>query len=50
MLDGTRIPTSAIWNLHEAGYSDDQIIYEYPRLSQADIAAALAFERARREG
>src|SRR5438105_3945346 len=32
VLAGTRIPTSAIWSFHEAGYSVEQIIDEYPRL------------------
>lgn len=47
VVDGTRIPTSAIWSFHKAGYSDSAIIEEYPRLTQADVHAAIAFERKR---
>jgi uncharacterized protein (DUF433 family) len=47
VVAGTRIPTSAIWNFHQAGYSVDTIIREYPRLTQADVEAALDFERGR---
>lgn len=48
VIDGTRIPTSAVWNLSEGGYSVDDIIREYPRLSANDVAAALEFERKRK--
>jgi uncharacterized protein (DUF433 family) len=44
VIAGTRVPTSAIWNLREAGYSSERIIEEYPRLTEADIVAALRFE------
>jgi uncharacterized protein (DUF433 family) len=47
VLAGTRIPTSAIWNYHEAGYTSNQIIREYPRLTASDIAAAIKFEEPR---
>jgi DNA-binding transcriptional MerR regulator len=42
VIAGTRIPVSAIKNFHDAGYSDRQILREYPDISQADIKAALA--------
>jgi uncharacterized protein (DUF433 family) len=48
VLAGTRIPTSAVWSFHEAGYSAEQIIDEYPRLCEEDIKAAIAFEQRRR--
>ncbi|MGE5597175.1 MAG: DUF433 domain-containing protein, partial [Hyphomicrobiales bacterium] len=48
LLDGTRIPTSAVWNFHEAGYANDEIQREYPRLTLADIEAAIAFEAEKR--
>jgi uncharacterized protein (DUF433 family) len=48
ILAGTRIPTSAVWNFHEDGYSAEQIIYQYPRLTPKDIEAAIAYERQRR--
>ena len=44
VIAGTRVPTSAIWNLREAGYSSKRIIEEYPRLTEADIVAAIRFE------
>lgn len=47
VIAGTRIPTSAVWNFHRAGYSADAIIQEYPRLTSADIFAAIEFERSR---
>jgi uncharacterized protein (DUF433 family)/DNA-binding transcriptional MerR regulator len=48
VIAGTRIPTLAIWNLHEAGFDRNAIIREYPRLVPEDIDAALAFESERR--
>jgi DNA-binding transcriptional MerR regulator len=48
VVAGTRIPTSAIWNLREAGFSTKAIIQEYPRLKAQDIEAALDFEKRRR--
>jgi uncharacterized protein (DUF433 family) len=44
VLAGTRVPTSAVWNLHTAGYDNNAIIREYPVLTSEDIEAALAFE------
>lgn len=46
-LAGTRIPTEAIWNFHEAGYETAAIVKEYPRLTAKDIAAAIEFEAER---
>jgi DNA-binding transcriptional MerR regulator len=48
VVAGTRIPTTAIWNFHEAGYSSSEIIREYPRLKEPDVKAAIEFEHARR--
>lgn len=45
VVAGTRIPTAAIWRFHEAGYSVDQIIGEYPDLTPDDIAAAIERHR-----
>lgn len=47
VVAGTRIPTAAIWHFHEAGYSTAAIIREYPRLTRADVRAAIQFERQR---
>lgn len=44
VVAGTRIPTAAIRRFHEAGYSMDEIIVEYPDLTKSDIQAALAHE------
>lgn len=49
VVAGTRVPTSAIWNLHEAGYSEAAIILEYPRLKLDDVQGALEFEQSRRK-
>jgi uncharacterized protein (DUF433 family) len=45
VLAGTRVPTSAIWNLRAAGYTTEQILREYPRLQPPDVTAAVEFER-----
>lgn len=47
VVAGTRIPTTAIWNLHKAGFSSRAIIREYPRLKLKDIRAAIEFEQKR---
>lgn len=44
VLAGTRIRTGAIWNFHRAGYSTAEILKEYPRLTEKDVEAAIAFE------
>lgn len=47
VVKGTRIPTTAIWNFHDAGYTMAAIIKEYPRLTPADVRAAIKFEKQR---
>jgi uncharacterized protein (DUF433 family) len=49
IIAGTRIPTSSIWSFHRAGFSDQQIIEEYPHLTREDVQAAVAFERDRHQ-
>lgn len=44
ILDGTRIPTQAIWNFHSAGYDTKAILAEYPRLTAKDVQAAVEWE------
>jgi uncharacterized protein (DUF433 family)/DNA-binding transcriptional MerR regulator len=44
VVGGTRIPTAAIKRFKEAGYTDEQIIAEYPDLTARDIRAALIHE------
>ena len=47
VLAGTRIPTIAVWEFHEAGYGTDEILRQYPRLTPLDIDRAIAFEQKR---
>lgn len=42
VVKGTRIPIRAIREFRAAGYTDAQIIHEYPDLTPEDIKAALA--------
>lgn len=44
VIAGTRITVSAVRNFHEAGYSVDAIIEEYPTLTPADVEAALSYD------
>ena len=44
VVAGTRIPTRAIWEFHQAGYTFAQIISEYPQLAEEDIHAAIRYE------
>ncbi len=48
VLAGTRIPTAAVWDFHEAGYGTEAIIDLYPPLTRRDVERALDFERGRR--
>jgi uncharacterized protein (DUF433 family) len=48
VVAGTRIPTQAIWNFHQAGFTAESIICEYPRLTLQDVKAAIDFEDTRR--
>jgi uncharacterized protein (DUF433 family) len=47
VIAGTRIPTAAIWDFHRAGYDTAAILCEYPRLTSADVSAAIAYEQER---
>ena len=46
VVAGTRIPVDAIRSFHEAGYSVEDIIAEYPSLTPRDVEAALADDQA----
>lgn len=46
VVAGTRIPIGAIVEFKGAGYSDEQILREYPSLTRADIKAALKHKKA----
>jgi DNA-binding transcriptional MerR regulator len=48
VLAGTRIPTQAVWNFHQAGFSPEALIHEYPRLTPVDVKAAIEFEASRK--
>lgn len=48
VLAGTRIPTSTIWNFHQAGYDAAGIVEQYPQLTAEDVRTALAYEEQRR--
>jgi uncharacterized protein (DUF433 family) len=47
-VKGTRIPTSVIWEFHEAGRAVEAILREYPTLSREDVLAAISLEGDRR--
>jgi uncharacterized protein (DUF433 family) len=47
VIAGTRIPTKAVWRFHQEGYSNEEIIREYPRLTLDDVRAAIEFETRR---
>lgn len=44
VVAGTRIPTRAIKDFHDAGFSTEKILKEYPTLTRQDVEAALAHE------
>ena len=46
VVAGTRISVGAIQRLAEDGFSVDQIVEEYPRLTKADVQAALKHQTA----
>jgi uncharacterized protein (DUF433 family) len=48
VIAGTRIPTSTIWNYHEDGYKNSEILDQFPHITLNDIAAAIEFEARRR--
>jgi uncharacterized protein (DUF433 family) len=43
VIAGTRIRVRAIKRFHEAGYTVDQIMQEYPDLTEEDVRAALEY-------
>lgn len=46
VFSGTRIHVDSVRRLHANGYTHEQILAEYPDLTKADIAAALAPSKA----
>ena len=49
VIGGTRIPTAAVRRFKEAGYTNAEILKEYPDLKLRDIAAALLHEEQEKE-
>jgi len=47
VLEGTRIPTVAIWEFHQAGHTQQSILRAYPQLRASDLDAALDYEAKR---
>jgi uncharacterized protein (DUF433 family) len=47
VVKGTRIPVSKILNLVAHGFTFDQIIEDYPVLTQDDVRAAILYAGAR---
>ena len=44
VISGTRIPVNAIKRFAEAGYTVDQILQEYPDITEEDVGAAVGFD------
>jgi DNA-binding transcriptional MerR regulator len=44
ILSGTRIPIDAVLDLSQAGFSDAEILRQYPTLDQRDIEAVRSFD------
>ena len=49
VLAGTRISDQCHLNFHQAGYSTEAILAEYPRLTAQDVDAAIEFETRQRQ-
>jgi uncharacterized protein (DUF433 family) len=45
VVAGTRIPTSSIYDLYQAGFNITRIVNEYPRLTPQDVRSAIQFEQ-----
>jgi uncharacterized protein (DUF433 family) len=50
ILAGTRIPTVTVYDFARRGVTPAEIVASYPRLTEEDVAAAVAFEEQRRYG
>jgi uncharacterized protein (DUF433 family) len=46
VIAGTRVPVAALRDFHAAGYGIPEILAQYPSLEEADVIAALSWERA----
>lgn len=47
VLAGTRVPTEAVWNFHQAGHTTAAILTAYPTLTPGDVQRAIEFEQGR---
>lgn len=45
VVAGTRIPVSSVKSFHDAGYTFEEIVDQYPSLTVEDIRAALAYDK-----
>ncbi len=48
VIAGTRITPEFMWSFHEAGYTTEQIIEQYPHLHPDDVDAAIRYELSKR--
>ena len=45
IIAGTRVAVRSVQEFHEAGYSPDDIIREYPSLTHEDVQAAISYDK-----
>ena len=48
IIVGTRVMSSSVFAMHQAGMTPKRIVQEFPSLREADVAAAIAFEQKKR--
>ncbi len=48
VIAGTRIAPEFVWSFHEAGYTTEQIIEQYPHFHPDDVDAAIRCELSKR--
>lgn len=49
VIAGTRVPVAKLYELRQAGWNDDRILYAFPNLQLADLDAAFRYEADRRQ-
>lgn len=49
VVRGTRIPVSLVINYIEHGHSVEELLDDYPNLTRADVAAAIAYHETQSE-
>ncbi|MBA2290238.1 MAG: DUF433 domain-containing protein [Chloroflexia bacterium] len=45
IIAGTRIPTSTIWSFHRKGFTIEDILKDFPHLTEDDVKAAIEYEQ-----